>query len=160
MVDVHFLRCKHFLTFVRFSSRTTDTEHGSLNVLSTDENKPGGALKKFKGRGDDDDNEDVTEKTPPSTLELVVPEQYYMFQWTNSKMRDCVNVLVNLTSGSTAYMGMSNLNVTATTEGNKSFLLITYKWNECLLEVKKLYPFIKEGDKDEDFWTCFTAHKH
>jgi hypothetical protein len=45
---------------------------------------------------------------------------------------------------------LSNLKVTATTEGKKLFLLITYKCYDCLLEVEKLYPFIIDDEENAD----------
>ena len=119
-------------------------------MRSADENQPGGAPKKFKSHSDDDDNENVDEK-PPAYSEQPVPE-FYMFEWTNDKLRDCVKVIINLSTGSTAYKDMSNIEVNVTLEGIHSFLRLTYKWNESMVEVEKMHPFIKEEDKDANYW--------
>jgi hypothetical protein len=141
------------LTFICFSSRT-ETEHGR----SADENQPGVASKKFKGHaGDNDDYEDDSETIPAYSLKPV-PE-YYMFEWTNDDLRDCVNVVINLSSGSTAHADMSNVGVTIASDDKHSFLRLTYKWNESMVEVDKLYPFIKVADRDQNFFNCIAAHK-
>ena len=53
-----------------------------------------------------------------------------MFEWTNDKLPDCFNVIINLWTGSTAHVVMSNIGVNVILKGKNSFLRVTYKWNE------------------------------
>jgi hypothetical protein len=124
----------HFCLF----SSCTDTEHDSQNVRSANENQPRGALKKFKSHhANNDDNKGFTEK-PPAYSGKPVPK-FYMFEWSNDKLRDCVNVIINLSTGSPAHKDMSNIGVNVTLECKSSSLRLTYKWNEAMVEVEKMY---------------------
>jgi type II secretory pathway component PulJ len=115
--------------------------------------------KKIKISNDEDDTDHRAEQTPVNNSLMPRPD-YYMFEWKNSTQRDCVNVVINLPTGTTAFENMSNVKVTVTSEEDEqSSLLLNYKWNESMMEVDKLYPFVKGEDKDENHWRCVIAHR-
>jgi hypothetical protein len=82
-----------------------------------------------------------------------------MYMWTNGEMRDCIDVVVNLGSGTTSY-STTNVSLSVRDDGERSSLLLTHKWNETMIDADQIYANVKEADKDVNYnHNRMTAHR-
>ena len=98
---------------------------------------------------EEDDADTVYDFILPAVNSAASPD-FFMYKWTNGEMRECIDVVVNLGSGTTSY-STTNVTVSVRDDGERSYLLLTHKWNETMMDANQIFGMIKDADKDVNY---------
>jgi hypothetical protein len=132
----------------------TETNFACLTARKVDENN-GGSSKKIKFEDEEDDTDDDDDFIPPAISMASCPD-HFMYMWTNGYMRECIDVVVTLGSGTTSH-SKTNVKVKVTDDGGRSAVLLTHRWNETMMDADEIYANVKDENKDVHFHNCMAA---